>query len=74
MDDERSFRVDWGIDIEAGSPGEAAAQAAAIQKRPFPDSSAHYFTVTDKATGKSTDVDLDEGEHDEHVAAAGLFD
>lgn len=55
----REYRVSWEIDVEASTPEEAAWKAAEIQKKPFIDSYAHVFTVTDEE-GEQHNVDLDE--------------
>lgn len=49
------YKVQWGIEIEADSPQDAARQALAIQRDPA--SIATVFTVTTPG-GEEIDVDL----------------
>jgi hypothetical protein len=51
------FRVTWDIDVEADDPVQAAKLARLIQLDP--QSTATVFTVRNKASGKSVDVDLE---------------
>ena len=51
------FLVIWEIDISAGTPEEAAAEALRIQRDPF--SEATFFTVVDKKTGEKATIDLE---------------
>lgn len=55
----KRYLVTWVIDIEesADNPTEAAVQALIIQRDP--ESTATHFTVTDKDTGETVEVDLD---------------
>src|SRR5690606_13888807 len=57
----REYRVSSEIDVEASTPEEAAWKTAEIQKKPFIDSYAHVFTVTDEE-GEQHNIDLDENE------------
>ena len=52
----RTFRVTWTIDVEAGTPHEAAEHALAIQRRA--DSTATVFDVLPHPCGNSVRVDL----------------
>lgn len=54
----RQYRVNWGIDIYASSPLDAARQARAIQRDP--NSTATFFHVEDDKAGTITHVDLSE--------------
>ena len=53
--------VTWEIDLDAGTPREAAEKAFAIMQRP--GTTATVFDVTDE-TGATHRVDLMEGEED----------
>ena len=53
--------VTWEIDLDAGTPREAAEEAFAIMQRP--GTTATVFDVTDEA-GATHRVDLMEGEED----------
>ncbi len=50
------YKVRWVIDIEASSPKEAAEKCLEIHRDPM--STADFFIITDKDTGKSYSVDL----------------
>jgi hypothetical protein len=54
----KSYRVSWTIDIDAGTPEEAAREAVATHRDP--DSIASVFDVTGE-DGKTVEVDLDRG-------------
>jgi hypothetical protein len=61
----KSWRVTWGIDIEADTPREAAEKALAIQRDPF--SCAVVFQVhRENLTGFDVTVDLEEAERDDN--------
>ena len=49
------YRVTWVIDLDAGSPEDAARKALAIHRDP--DSWATHFEVQDQA-GRTQEVDL----------------
>lgn len=53
------YRVTWEIDIDAGSPREAAELCLALHRDP--DSTATFFMVEDD-DGNKTTVDLQEEE------------
>ena len=53
------YVVTWELDVDAGTPEEAARQAWAAMRRP--ESTANVFDVLDE-TGGCTRVDLMEGE------------
>lgn len=61
------YRVEWSIDILAGSPRKAAEQALAIQRNPESiATSTLVFDVTlFDSTGESERIDLLEDEEDE---------
>lgn len=50
------YRVYWSIDIESGSPEQAAQQALAIQQDP--ESTATVFTMIDRKNGRGHTIDL----------------
>lgn len=52
------YDVQWGIDVEADGPRDAAERARAAQLAP--GSIATCFTVVNKATGEALAVDLSE--------------
>ena len=58
MTELKRYKVKWTIDIDAASPRKAAEQALEIQRDVF--STATFFQVKDKDTGKKVDVDLEE--------------
>jgi hypothetical protein len=52
---DRTFQVDWHIDLIASSPEEAARLALALLQEP--DTLQSTFVVTDTVTGKVSVVD-----------------
>lgn len=53
--EERRFRIDWRIDINASSPKEAAFFAREIQEQP--ENTATIFSVEDRQTGEIHVID-----------------
>jgi len=53
----QTYRVEWGIDMDADSPEEAAAKALIVMRDNDPMNSAVVFTCYDE-TGESHHVDL----------------
>jgi len=51
---DRTYRVKWEIDLDAGSPEEAAREALAVQRDP--DSTATVFSVRDSGYGGNGQV------------------
>ncbi|MEU4576122.1 hypothetical protein [Nonomuraea sp. NPDC023979] len=51
-----TYDVEWGITEDADSPAQAAERAWQHMRKP--GSTANIFTVTDKATGERSTVDL----------------
>jgi len=52
-----TFLVTWRTDVDADSPQKAALRALAMQRDE--ESMATVFDVTDKQTGKTTEIDLE---------------
>ena len=53
----RDYKATWTIELYARSPEEAAHKALAIQRDMY--SMATFFVVTDKNTGRTTEVDIE---------------
>lgn len=52
----RSYRVSWVIDVDADSPRDAAWKARRAATRP--GSIATVYSVEDRTTGETTEIDL----------------